>query len=110
MQDVVSVGFVCRQDFCGSLTKHTIVSLILESEVQALIAIFLSLHLIRLICNALSAAHRIPSSCLSLVQPTEVFSLCKEDHERQSADGDKDLVATRVVGYIVFAVELCISC
>jgi hypothetical protein len=83
---------------------------ILESEVQALVAILLSLDLIRLVRNALSAGHGIPSLRLLPVEPTEVLSLGDEDHERQSANGDEDLVAAVVVGDIVLAVEFCKRC
>ena len=80
---------------------------VLEAEVQALVAIFLSLHLIRLVRNAFRSAHGIPSLCLSPVEPSEVLSLGNEDHKRQGANGDEDLIAAVVVGDIVLAIELC---
>ena len=80
---------------------------VLEAEVQALVAVLFSLHLIRLVRNAFCSAHGIPSLCLSPVEPTEVLSLGNEDHKRQCANGDEDLVATVVVGDIILTIELC---
>ena len=79
----------------------------MEPEVQALVAVLLSLHLIRLVRNTLSSGHSIPSLRLFPVEETEILSLGDEDHERQGANGDEDLVAAVVVGDIVLAVELC---
>jgi hypothetical protein len=80
---------------------------ILEPEIQALVPVLLPLNLVCLIGNALLTAHSIPRSRLALVQPTEVFSLRKEDDQRKGADRDKDLVAAVVVRLIVGTVELC---
>lgn len=54
---------------------------ILESEVQALVTILLSLHLIRLVSDTLSGGHSIPSLRLFPVEPTEVLPLGNEDHK-----------------------------
>jgi hypothetical protein len=80
---------------------------ILEPEIQALVPVLLPLNLVCLIDDALLAAHSIPRSRLALVQPTEVFSLRKEDDQRKGADRDKDLVAAVVVRLIIGTVELC---
>jgi hypothetical protein len=87
--------------------KTALICSVLEPEVQTLVAVFLSFCLVRLVRNAFSAAHSIPSSCLTLVQPTKILSLEEEHRERQSADRDENLVAAVVVGHIVLAVKLC---
>ena len=91
----------------GCMTIQLHLRSVLEAEVQALVAILLPLHLIGLVRYALAAAHSIPHLCLALVEPTEVLSLGNEDHERQGANGDEDLVAAVVVRDIVLAIELC---
>jgi hypothetical protein len=83
---------------------------ILESKVQALVTILLSFDLVRLVRNAVFAAHSVPSSGLALVQPSQILSLQDEHHERESADRDEDLVAAVVIRYIVLAVKFCMPC
>ena len=93
----------CKNYIITSHSTHSI----LESEIQALVSILLSLNLVRLISDALLAAHGIPCSSLALVQPAEVFSLREEDYQRKSTDRDKNLVAAVVERLVVCAVELC---
>ena len=80
--------------------------LVLESELQALVAFSLPRCDISLVVGFLINRHAFPNTLLSLVQQHQPPTLREHRHQRERTDRDQNFVTTVVVGRVVCSIYL----
>lgn len=69
-----------------------------------------SVAVLRYVSLPLFAVHAVPNSGVLLVAPDIVVLGCDEQYQTDCRQGDENLVADTVVGFVVFAVDLgCVN-